>query len=212
MYPLRKNYHSLAELLKCENLLSFYWWWSLPRTQVQRYQMWLLVMSNTQLHSLPLSGTISAPWTNCLYTMSPAGPWSCEGNFFQHLFVCQCILNETDNILVLLLAFKAILHTRKDGGLYILAPYQWILRCFKSEQPRRTRWSGDVMKRPGHKNFNAISHNRSRPEVLFLNLTLRSWGQISSVLLQLLLFAFSNRKFGRYGKWSVAFWQWENNT
>ena len=33
-----------------------------------------------------------------------------------------------------------------------------------------TRLSGDVMKRPGHKNFNAVSHNRSRPEVLFLNL------------------------------------------
>ena len=24
--------------------------------------------------------------------------------------------------------------------------------------------------------------------------------------------AFSNRKFGRHGKWSVTFWQWENNT
>ena len=58
-----------------------------------------------------------------------------------------------------------------------------------------TRWSGDVMKRPGHKNFNAVSHNRSRPEVLFLNLTWQSRGQISWVLLQLLLFAFSNRKF-----------------
>ena len=75
-----------------------------------------------------------------------------------------------------------------------------------------SRWSGDVMKRPGHKNFNAVSHNRSRPEVLFFNLTWRSWGQVSSVLLQLLLFAFSNRKFGRHGKWSVTFWQWENNT
>ena len=68
------------------------------------------------------------------------------------------------------------------------------------------------MKRPGHKNFNAISHNRSRPEVLFLNITWRSRGQISSVLLQLLLLAFSNRKFGRHRKWSVTFWQWENNT
>ena len=68
------------------------------------------------------------------------------------------------------------------------------------------RWSGDVMKRPGHKNFNAVSHNRSQPEVLFLNLTWRSRGQISSVLLQLLLFAFSNMKFGRHGKWSVTFW------
>ena len=68
------------------------------------------------------------------------------------------------------------------------------------------------MKRPGHKNFNAVSHNRLRPEVLFLNLTWRSRGQISSVLLQLLLFAFRNRKFGRPGKWSVTFWQWENNT
>ena len=67
------------------------------------------------------------------------------------------------------------------------------------------------MKRPGHKNFSAVSHNRSRPEVLFLNLTWRSRGQISSVLLQFLLFAFSNRKFGRHGKWSVTFWQWENN-
>ena len=75
-----------------------------------------------------------------------------------------------------------------------------------------TRWSGNVMKRPGHKNFNAVSHNRSWPEVLFLNLTWRSREQISSVLLQLLLFAFSNRKFGRHGKWSVTFWQWENNT
>ena len=63
------------------------------------------------------------------------------------------------------------------------------------------------MKRPGHKNVNAVSHNRSRPEVLFLNLTWRSRGQISSILLQLLLFAFSNRKFGRHGKWSVTFWQ-----
>ena len=61
-----------------------------------------------------------------------------------------------------------------------------------------SRWSGDVMKRPGHKNFNAISHNHSRPEVVFLNLTWRSRGQISSVLLQLLLFAFSNGKFGRH--------------
>ena len=78
--------------------------------------------------------------------------------------------------------------------------------------PTPTRWSGDVMKRPGHKNFNAVSHNRSRPEVLSLNLTWRSRGPISSVLLQLLLFTFSNRKFGRHGKWSVTFWQWENNT
>ena len=70
-----------------------------------------------------------------------------------------------------------------------------------------TRWSGDVMKGPGHKNFNAVSHNRSRPEVLFLNLTWLLRGQISSVLIQLLLFAFSNRKFGRHGKWSVTFWQ-----
>ena len=60
-----------------------------------------------------------------------------------------------------------------------------------------TRWSGDVMKRPGHKNFNAVSHNRSRPEVLFFNLTWRSQGQISSVILQLLLFALSNTKFER---------------
>ena len=52
------------------------------------------------------------------------------------------------------------------------------------------------MKRPGHKNFNAVSHNRSRPEVFF-NLTWRSRGQISSVLLQLLLFALSNTKFER---------------
>ena len=52
-----------------------------------------------------------------------------------------------------------------------------------------------------NKNFNAVSHNCSRPEVLFLNLTWRSRGQISSVLLQLLLFAFSNRKFERHGKW-----------
>ena len=65
------------------------------------------------------------------------------------------------------------------------------------------------MKRPGHKNFNAVSHNRSRPEVLFLNLTWRSRGQISSVLLQLLLFVISNRKLGRHGKWSLTFWQWE---
>ena len=50
------------------------------------------------------------------------------------------------------------------------------------------------MKRSGHKNFNAVSHNRSRPEVLFLNLTWRSRGQILSVLLQILLFAFSNQE------------------
>ena len=55
-------------------------------------------------------------------------------------------------------------------------------------------------KRPVNKNFNAVSHNRSQPEVLFLNLTWRSRGQISSVLLQLLLFAFCNRKFGRHRK------------
>ena len=76
----------------------------------------------------------------------------------------------------------------------------------------KTRWSGDVMKRPVHKNFNAVSHNHSGPEVLFLNLTWWSRGQISSVQLQFLLFAFSNRKFGRHGKWSVTFWHGENNT
>ena len=74
------------------------------------------------------------------------------------------------------------------------------------------RWSCDVMKRTGHKNFNAVSHYPLWPEVLFLNLTWRLQGQISSVLLQLLLSTFSNRKFGRHGKWSVTFWQWENNT
>ena len=72
-----------------------------------------------------------------------------------------------------------------------------------------SRWSGDVIKRPGHKNFNAVSHNRARPEVLFSNLTWRSRGQISSVLLPLLLFAFSIRKCGRHGKWSFTFWQWK---
>ena len=60
---------------------------------------------------------------------------------------------------------------------------RWLLR-FKIPP---SRWSGDVMKRPGHKNFNAVSHNRARPEVLFSNL---SWRRISSVLLQLLLSPF----------------------
>ena len=89
-----------------------------------------------------------------------------------------------------------------------------IIDIFTSEDMENTlpRWSGDVMKGPGHKNFNAVSQNRSRPEVLFFNLTWRSQGQILSVLLQLLLSAFSNRKFGRHGKWSLTFWQWENNT
>ena len=86
----------------------------------------------------------------------------------------------------------------------------WVMAMRRHCPP--SRWSGDVMKRPGHNNFNAVSHNRSRSELLFFNLTWRSRGQISSVLLQLLLFAFSNRKFGRHGKWSVTFWQWENNT
>ena len=34
-------------------------------------------------------------------------------------------------------------------------------------QSRKARWSGDVMKRPGRKNFIAVSHKRARPEVLF---------------------------------------------
>ena len=33
-----------------------------------------------------------------------------------------------------------------------------------------SRWSGDVMKRPGQKKFNSVSHKRARPEVLFPNL------------------------------------------
>ena len=74
---------------------------------------------------------------------------------------------------------------------------------------KTARWSGDVIKRPGDKNFNAVSHNRARPEVLFSNLTWRSRGQISSVLLPLLLFAFSIRKCGRHGEWSFTFWQWK---
>ena len=57
-----------------------------------------------------------------------------------------------------------------------------------------SRWSGDVIERPGHKNFNAVSHNRARPEVMFSNLTRQSQWRISSVLLRLLLSAFSNRK------------------
>ena len=73
-----------------------------------------------------------------------------------------------------------------------MAVSQWKLAWLT---PNLARWSGDLMKRLGNKNFNAVSHNRSRPEVLFLNLAWRSRGQISSVLLQLLLFAFSNRKF-----------------
>ena len=31
------------------------------------------------------------------------------------------------------------------------------------------RWSGDVIWRTGKKNFNAVSHNRARPQVLFPN-------------------------------------------
>lgn len=31
------------------------------------------------------------------------------------------------------------------------------------------RWSGDVTKKPGHKNVNAVSHKLARPEVLFSN-------------------------------------------
>ena len=101
------------------------------------------------------------------------------------------------------------------ASLYVLNKLRWLTFGLRSRaawtQLGSTRWSGDVMKWPGSRNFNAVSHNCSRPEVFF-NLTWRSRGQISSVLLQLLLFAFSNRKFGRHGKWSVSFWQWENNT
>ena len=68
-----------------------------------------------------------------------------------------------------------------------------------SAPPNFTRWSGDVMKRPGHKKFNPVPHNRSRPEVLFLNLTWRSRGQISSVLLQLLLFADTGNDLLHFG-------------
>ena len=34
------------------------------------------------------------------------------------------------------------------------------VRDFHIEQPR---WSGDVIRRTGMKNFNAVSHNRARP-------------------------------------------------
>ena len=79
----------------------------------------------------------------------------------------------------------------------------------KSSELAATRWSGDVIKRTGHKDFNAVSHNRARPEVLFSNLTWRSRGQMSSVLLPLLLFAFSIRKCVSHGEWSFTFWQWK---
>ena len=74
------------------------------------------------------------------------------------------------------------------------------------------RSSGHLMKRSGHRNFNAIYHNRSRPLVLFLNWTWLSSGQISSVLLQTLHFALSKGKFGWHGRLPVTFWQLENNT
>ena len=49
------------------------------------------------------------------------------------------------------------------------------------------------MKRPRQNNFNGASHKHAQPEVLFSNLTWQSQGQISSVLLERLVSAFSNR-------------------
>ena len=69
-----------------------------------------------------------------------------------------------------------------------------------------TRWSGDVMKRPGHRNF--ISQTRAAWGVVFEFKTLQSQSRILSVVLELLLSAFGNRKCGRHGEWSVTFWQW----
>ena len=40
------------------------------------------------------------------------------------------------------------------------------------------------MKRPAHKNFNAVSHNRARPEVLFLNSTSTFALSIHEVIVQ----------------------------
>lgn len=72
-------YSPSEEFFKFENVLSSCWWWSLPRKLVLRYQIWLSLLSNTELHFLPWSGFISASWTNCFYTMSSTGPWYCEG-------------------------------------------------------------------------------------------------------------------------------------
>ena len=56
-----------------------------------------------------------------------------------------------------------------------------------------SRWSGDVIRRTGEKNFNAVSHNRARPYFLFQH----GRGEVISWRFPLEC-SFSNRKCGRH--------------
>lgn len=99
-------YSPSEELFKFENVLSSCWWWSLPKKLVLGYGIWLLLLSNTELHFLPWSGFISASWTNCFYTMSPTGPWYCEGIIVSLVCLSLSIIKKTDHIRHMLMAYR----------------------------------------------------------------------------------------------------------
>ena len=63
------------------------------------------------------------------------------------------------------------------------------------------RWSGDVIRRTGMKNFNAVSHNRARPYFRIQH----GRGEVRSSY-GLLECSFSDRKCGRLGRHGMICW------
>ena len=70
-------------------------------------------------------------------------------------------------------------------------------------QPSNSRWSGDVIRRTGGKNFNTVSHNRARP---YFGIQ-QGRDEVRSRLVYLNVHSVTRNVVDT--EWSVEFWRWK---
>ena len=81
-------------------------------------------------------------------------------------------------------------------------PPRWF-GAFWSRRSILTKWSGDVIRRTGMKNFNAVSHNRARPYFRIQHVR----GEFRTRRVYLNVHSVTGNVVGT--EWSVEFWRWK---
>ena len=93
-----------------------------------------------------------------------------------------------------------------DQKIAIFDKFAFIIGCFLKPFPHRvnlTRWSGDVIRRTGMKNFNAVSHNRARPYFRIQH----GRGEVRARRVYLNVHSVTGNVVDT--EWSVEFWRWK---
>ena len=96
--------------------------------------------------------------------------------------------------------FGGILAKSLQGNTSVL---QWKKTRVVSTSRELTRWSGDVIRRPGMKNFNAVSHNRARPYFRIQH----GRGEVRARRVYLNVHSVTGNVVDT--EWSVEFWRWK---